>query len=115
MSKKSEIKFYIELDDKKMPEKIEWEATDAEFTGRKESKTMLLSLWDKEENITLGIDLWTKEMMVNDMNVHYHQTFLKMADTYFRATQNNEAANFIRSFANDFAEKLKLLEGKNPE
>ena len=112
--KNSEIRFYVQLDEKKMPEKIEWEATDADFSGRKESKTLLLSLWDKEENLTMGIDLWTKEMLVNDMNVHYHQTFLKMADTFFKATQNNEVSNMIRNFANDFAEKLNILDSKSP-
>ena len=60
MSNKSEIKFLIELDDNKMPEKIQWQADDADFKGMKESKTMMLSLWDKEDKVTLGIDLWTK-------------------------------------------------------
>lgn len=39
----------------------------------KESKTMMLSLWDKEDKVTLGIDLWTKEMLVDDMNLHFYQ------------------------------------------
>ena len=42
MSNKSEIKFLIELDDNKMPEKIQWQADDADFNGMKESKTMML-------------------------------------------------------------------------
>jgi gliding motility-associated protein GldC len=108
MSKKSEIKIHIELDENKMPEKLEWEATDAGFNGRKTAKTLMLSLWDKEEKVTLGIDLWTKEMMVEDMNLHFHQMFLKMADTYERATQNAEAANMIRNFSSDFAKKVEL-------
>ena len=47
-----------------MPSKIEWEADDADFEGKKECSSMLLSLWDKEEKVTLAIDLWTKEMLV---------------------------------------------------
>ena len=92
-----------------MPSKIEWEADDADFEGKKECSSILLSLWDKEDKVTLAIDLWTKEMLVNDMNVHFHQTFLKMADTYLRATQNNDVANTIRNFANEFAAKLELV------
>jgi gliding motility-associated protein GldC len=109
MSKKSEIKFTVTLDEKKNPQKIEWEATDAGFTGKKECSSLLLSLWDKEDKATLAIDLWTTEMLVDEMNVHVHQSFLKMADTYFRATQNNEGSNMIRDFANEFADKLKLI------
>ena len=108
MNKKTEIILYVELDEKKVPVKIEWSATDSGFEGKRESKSMMLSLWDKEENATMGIDLWTKEMMVEDMNVYFHQTFLKMADTYRRATKNEEVAGIIENFSADFAEKLEL-------
>ena len=108
MSKISEIKLTVKLDENRVPEKIEWEATDAGFKGRKEANSVLLSLWDKEENVTLGIDLWTKEMFVDDMNIHFHQVFLKLADTYKRATKNSEVAGMIENFSADFAKKLKL-------
>jgi len=108
MLKESKIKLYITLDEKKMPEKIEWEADDASFSGKKESQTMMLSLWDKKEKLTYNIDLWTKEMSVPDMQVHFHQVFLKMADTFERATQNSEVAKMIRNFSSDFAKVLKL-------
>jgi len=91
-----------------MPVKIRWEATDANFKGTKPAKTLMLSLWDEKEKITLGIDLWTKEMTVAEMNIHYHQIFLKMADTFERATQNKEAATMIRDFSSEFAKKVEL-------
>ena len=108
MSKISEIKLTVKLDNNRVPEKIEWEATDAGFKGKKEADSIMLSLWDKKENVTLGIDLWTKEMLVDDMNIHFHQVFLKLADTYKRATKNNEAAKMIKDFSAEFAKKLKL-------
>ena len=109
MSKLSQIKFTVELDDKKMPEKIEWEATDAGFDGKKTCSTLMISLWDKDEKSTLAIDLWTKEMLVDDMNVHFYQMLTKMAETYLRATQNNEASKMIEGFALQFAGKLNLI------
>jgi gliding motility-associated protein GldC len=109
MPKLSQIKFTVELDDKKMPEKIEWEATDAGFDGKKTCSTLMISLWDKEEKSTLAIDLWTKEMLVDDMNVHFYQMLKKMAETYHRATQNNEASKMIEDFALQFAGKLNLI------
>lgn len=107
--KKSEIKFVIELDDKKMPEKIYWQADDADFVGLKEAKTMMLSLWDKEDKVTLGIDLWTKEMLVDDMNLHFYQIILKLGDTYRKSTSNPEAAKMFDDFASQFAEKINLF------
>ncbi len=108
MPRKSEIKLYVELDENRVPATIEWEATDAGFTGKKEANSMMLSLWDKEEKVTLGIDLWTKEMFVEDMNIHTHQVLLKLADTFRRSTKNNEAADMINNFAAEFADKLEL-------
>jgi gliding motility-associated protein GldC len=110
MPNRSEIKFLVTLDDTKMPEKIEWKADDSDFTDLREANTMMLSLWDKQEKVTLGFDIWTKEMMVQDMNIHFHQTFSKMADTYQRATNNSEVSEMIKKFAADFADKLKLFE-----
>jgi gliding motility-associated protein GldC len=112
MNRKSEIKFIVELDDKKMPEKIEWQADDADFEGMKEAKTIMLSLWDKEDKVTLGIDLWTKDMLVNDMNLHFYQMILKLGDTYRKAASDAETAKMFDDFASKFAEKLNLFEKK---
>jgi len=110
MNKKSEIKIFVELDDQKMPVNIKWEATDAGFDGMKPAKTLMLSIWDEKENVTLGIDLWTKEMTVEEMSLHFHQMLFKMADTFERATLNTEAANLLKDFSSEFAKKLELKE-----
>ena len=109
MPRTSEIKFTIQLDDKNLPKKIEWEATDAGFEGKKPCGSMMISLWDKEEQVTMGIDLWTKEMLVNDMNIHFSQILNKMSGTYLRATGNNEISQMIQNFSSEFAAKLDLL------
>ena len=77
--KQSEIKFTVTLDDKNMPQKIDWSATDGGVDST--SKAIMLSVWDAEENNTLRIDLWTKDMMVDEMKQFYHQSLLSMADT----------------------------------
>ena len=105
----SEIKLSVKLDDDKMPAAISWEADDAGFKGSKSVKTLMLSLWDDNEKLTYSIDLWTKEMMLNDMNVHFHQMFLKMADTYLLATKNSEISDRIKKFADEFADKLEVF------
>lgn len=109
MSRISEIKFTVQLDDKNMPKKIEWEATESEINGKRECNSMMVSLWDKEEKSTMAIDLWTEAMLVDDMNIHFHQIFNKMSDTYKRATGNNEVSDMITKFSNQFADKLELF------
>ena len=108
MVREAEIKLRIKLDDKNFPEEIKWEATDSGFDGEKSTEAILLSLWDAENKNTLSIDLWTNNMLVDDMSFHFYQTFLKMADTYQTASTNAEAGEMIREFAYKFAEKLEL-------
>jgi gliding motility-associated protein GldC len=69
--KKSEIKFIVGLDEKNIPEKIEWVAEDSLSQDLKETKSISLSLWDEEKKNTLRIDLWTKDMKTDDMKKFY--------------------------------------------
>ncbi len=106
--KESKITITVSLDDNNVPEKINWEATEAEIKGKKNSQTLILGLWDKDEAMTYAIDLWTKDLTVDDMNLHFHQLFLKMAETFERSTKNSEVGGMIRDFSSKFADKLKL-------
>lgn len=108
--KKSEIKFTVELDENNLPEKIDWSATDG--GEQSSSKSVMIALWDANENNTLRIDLWTKDMMVDEMKQFYHQCLLSMADTFERATGETESSKEMRAYAQHFAEKLKLIEKK---
>lgn len=110
MERKAEINLKIELDEKNFPKEIKWQATDSGSEGEKQTEAMLLSLWDAENKNTLSIDLWTNKMLVDDMSFHFYQTFLKMADTYQSASNNEEAGKMIRDFAYQFAEKLELAD-----
>lgn len=106
MGKQSEIKFNITLDENHVPEKIEWNADDSGEEGLKECKSMMISLWDAKENNTLRIDLWTKDMMVDEMKFFFHQSLITMSDTYERATGDKEAADEMREFGKRMAERI---------
>ena len=110
--KTSEIKFTVTLDENNLPEKIDWSATDGNENSS--SKSVMIALWDAKENNTLRIDLWTKEMMVDEMKQFYHQCLLSMADTFDRATGETEAAKDMRAFAQQFGEKMELITQKKP-
>ena len=109
MSHQSEIKFNIELDENKVPDSIQWDASDAGISNE-DAKALMLSVWDPKTKETLRIDLWTKEMLVDEMKIFYHQTLLSMADSFERATNDKEVAEGMRMFAEDFAKRLRLME-----
>ena len=103
--KTSNISIQVGLDENNIPEKLHWEASD---TGEKasEAKAILMSIWDEKAKETLRIDLWTKEMRVDEMKHFFHQTLVSMADTLERATSEDKMAADMRDFCQHFAEKL---------
>ncbi|RZV63184.1 MAG: gliding motility protein GldC, partial [Flavobacteriaceae bacterium] len=58
---KSTISLTVELDDNRIPEKLNWTAEDGGIENE-EAKAMMLSVWDSKTQETLRIDLWTKDM-----------------------------------------------------
>lgn len=100
----SEIRLTVQLDENNVPERIGWEAEDGGMKSA--SKAVLLSLWDEHEKNTLRIDLWTKEMTVEEMKAFFHQNILTMADTFERATGEGKMAAQMRDFAAYFAEHM---------
>ncbi len=105
----SDIKIRVELDENKVPENLFWTAKDG-GVERAQSKAMLLSIWDHKVQETLRIDLWTKDMPVDEMKKFFHQTLVAMADTYERATEDDKMAATMRDFCDYFAEKTDLIE-----
>lgn len=105
--KQSEIKFTVTLGERNLPKKIDWSATDGNVNSS--TPAIMVSVWDEATHNTLRIDLWTPEMMVENMKQFQHQTLLTMADTLERATGEKEAAKAMRNFAQEFGERLGLL------
>lgn len=104
--KKSSIHIDVELDENNVPETILWSATDR--AAEAQAKAMILSVWDKNERNTLRIDLWTKDMEVDEMKYFVHQTILTLADSFERATGEDRMAATMRDFCEYYAEKLNL-------
>jgi len=105
--KTSEITLKVGLDENKVPEKLHWTAQDGGITNA-EAKAMMLSVWDSKAQESLRIDLWTKDMPVDEMKVFFHQTLVAMSDTFMRATQDEKMSLTMKDFCDYFAEKLEL-------
>ena len=111
----AEIGFKVALNADQKPVSIEWSATDSPDASSpsspslKDTKSIMLSVWNSEEKKAMCIDLWTEDMLVDEMKLFVFQTLVTMADTFERATSDGAMANEMRSFAQQFAEKMGFV------
>ena len=105
--KTSNITLRITTDENKIPESIKWSAEDGGIENE-QTKAAFLSVWDHKAKESLRIDLWTKDMPVDEMKHFFHQTLVTMSETYFRATQDEKMSETMKDFCAYFAEKLEL-------
>lgn len=103
----STIKIDVDLDNNRVPENITWMATDSSADKPRKAKAIMLSFWDGADKAALRMDLWTKEMMVDEMADFYFQTLMTMADSFNRATHQEELVNDMKKFAQDFYHRFQ--------
>ncbi len=99
---KSTITIDVMTDENQVPDSITWIATNTSAENAKKAKAMMLSFWDGAEKTALRIDLWAKDMMVDEMADFFYQTLMTMADTYGRATQYKDQMEEMKKFAKQF-------------
>ncbi len=103
----STIKIDILLDPNKVPEQISWTASDSTADMAQKAKAMCIAFWDGADKTALRIDLWTKDMMMDEMADFYYQMLMTMADTFTRATQQKELSEDMKRFAKEFYDKFR--------
>jgi gliding motility-associated protein GldC len=108
----SSIQIQVGLDENKMPVEISWSAPDNSAENTRKAKAFLLSLWDGSDKAALRIDLWTKDMMVDEMEDFFYQTLMTMADTYQRATRHDDLAAEMKNFARNIYQKSRAKQLK---
>lgn len=104
------INIEVELDSKNIPTNIKWNATDLDGYDEASCRAMLLSLWDHNQKDTLRLDLWTRDMTVDEMKIFFHQTLVTMADTLENSTNDERISGDMRDFCSYFAEKMEIKE-----
>jgi gliding motility-associated protein GldC len=107
--KTAHISVTVSTDENNVPEHIQWSASDAGIDSQR-AKAMILAMWDEKERNTLRMDLWDKDMEVEEMKFFVHQTILTLADSFERATGEDKMAATMRDFCAYFAEKMKIGE-----
>ena len=106
----SDIHITVQLDADKVPQQIKWTASESTAADQQLAKAMFLAFWDAQDKSALRIDLWTKDMMIDEMADFYFQVFTTLADTFQKATGHTELTNDIKLFAKDFQKKFIELE-----
>ena len=107
--KKSEIRFSIALDDNKVPEAISWSATDA-GPDIHFAKAINIALWDREQAGTMKIDLWTKDMPIDEMKRFCVDNIGSMAENIVTATNDKRMADMMRELCKELSAYLDRQE-----
>ena len=106
--KKSTLKFDLELDENNLPKKIIMNSSDNKAKDVL-LKSVMIAGWDAETKETLRVDLWTKDMMVNEMFIMYHQTLVSMANTLEKSTGHDKLAGALKDYCEFFAKETKII------
>ena len=101
------LKFEVELDENHLPVNMKMDTSDG--SGSEDDiKALMISAWAARNKETLRIDLWTKDMPVNEMFIMYHQTMMGMANTLEKATGHDKLAGALKDYCDFFAEQTKI-------
>ncbi|MEM6397629.1 MAG: gliding motility protein GldC [Bacteroidota bacterium] len=106
ISKQSNIKIGVGLDEEKMPIYLDYAG---EGEKPRECKAALLSFFAKDTKETMKIDLWTKDMQIVEMDRFFYQTLRSLTETYYRATQNKDLANDFQQFVFYFGKQTGAI------
>ena len=104
--KKSEIYFSIALDNEHIPEAISWRATDA-GENIHFAKAINVSIWDRNEEGTMKLDLWTKDMPVDEMKRFYIDIIGSMSQTIRTATNDEVMAGKMKNLCQELIQHLE--------
>lgn len=109
--KTSEINFKVQLDDKNVPEKITWDATDKPQDGPEKTKAIALAIWDDSVKNTLRMDLWDKEMSVEEMKKFVVDSIGGLATTVRSATADDKMADMMEELCRNLVKHVKEEHG----
>jgi len=102
------IIFEVDVDENHIPERIQWHADDQ--PEKSDVAAVMLSLWDRESQDSLRMDLWNKDFSTDEMKVFFVQTLMTMNDTLERATGDVDTCSGIREFGLELGKRFGIVE-----
>lgn len=106
--KKEKFSIDVLMDENLIPEDLQWNSSQGNGQSEKASAA-LIYLWNAQKNETFSLDLWTKKMSIEEMNKMIFQTIMTLANSYEKATSEDQLANAMRDFGEFFGEKTEIL------
>lgn len=107
MNKKSEIRIIVELNENNLPVKMNWTSSENNEGG--DCKSFFLALWDEKEQSSLHLNLWTKDMNIEEMRQFVHQMLLNQSDILKKATGDEALAASLYDYSHEYAIKAGIL------
>ena len=105
--RKTQINFNIDLDKNNIPDRILWDASDKPDAAPSETKSISISLWDQNQKNTLRIDLWTKDMPVEEMKQFYIDCLGGLGQSILTSTGDEFMANETNALCERLVAHLK--------
>ena len=119
MKKKSHIHIKVELDDDNIPDNITWDASEKPTDVPSNTKAVSLALWDETSMNTMRMDLWTKEMTIEEMKRFFVNCIGGLAQTILNSTGDEYLANETNALCDKFvkyiADEQNSAEGSEGE
>ncbi len=103
--KETEITIKVKLDENNIPEEIMWSAPDGGIKDQL-SKSIFLSFWDSKQKETLKMDLWTKDMPIDEMKTFILQTIQSINQTISKSIGNEDLMKIIDELSLKFENKI---------
>jgi gliding motility-associated protein GldC len=110
--RQTDINVKVLLDTNNVPDTITWEATDKPADTTSDCKAVSVNLWDKTGKGTMRIDLWTKEMPVNEMKRFCVEIIAGLSDTLHKATNDTYMCSEIEELCVKLIKHIKEEDAK---
>ncbi len=107
-TKKANINFTIQLDENNIPDSISWHASD-DGDKKNYAKAVIISIWDGKDKSSLKIDLWTKDMMAEEMKFFTFQILDSLSDTFQKSVGDQKISKEIKKFAKKIGKMSNVL------
>lgn len=106
------ITIKVSTDENHVPTDIVWSA-EGEDVENRQAKAMWLAIWDEKDGASMNMDLWTKDMSVDEMKRFVCDSMMTLANTLETATSDKGHAEAMRGFTSELAKRIGVIDAND--
>ena len=114
MMSENKITIVVSTDENHVPTDMVWSAEGGDIKNR-HAKALAIGMWDKEDRSTMNMELWTKDMSVDEMKMFVCDNMMTLANTLEAATSDKGHAEAMRGFTRELANRIGIVDDKEEE